>query len=304
MKSAKLNQELSLYAMLVLPVVIVFVYNYLPLIGIGMAFQDFTMTRKGFVYSLFHSSFVGLDVFKKLFRAPDMLEAIRNTIIISSMKIIAKIVFPLLFALLLNEVTKSWLKKLVTTVTYLPFFLSWVVLGGILLDFFSPQDGAFNKLLVSIGGQSIYVFGNDKIFPIAVVISDLWKEVGYNTIIFLAALTSIDVNLYEAAVMDGAGRLAQTRHITIPSMMPIVVLVIILSLGNILNAGQDQILNLYSPAVYSTGEILDTYTFRLGIMEGQFSIATAAGLFKSIVSFVFISGSYLIANRFSNYRVF
>jgi putative aldouronate transport system permease protein len=290
--------------MLLAPVAITLVYSYLPMLGIVMAFQDYVANVHGFIYSLLHSRFVGLDIFKELFNSYDALEVVWNTFFMATMKIVLKLIGPLVLALLLNEVTRSWFKKLVTTVTYLPFFLSWVVMGTVLLRFFSPQDGAFNTIIVALGGQPTFFFGTASQFPYAVVLSDLWKEGGYNTIIFLAALTGVDLEQYEAAVLDGAGRWKQTLYVTLPSISAIIMLVSILSLGNILNAGFDQIFNLYSPAVYSTGDIIDTYAFRRGIKDGQFNIATAVGLFKSAVSFVMISLSYWLAKRFSNYRIF
>jgi len=305
MKATLLKRELPLYGMLIVPVVLVFVYSYIPMVGFVMAFQDFVPYRQGFVYSLFHSEFIGLNVFKSLLHTPGVTSVIYNTFFISFLKIVAKLIFPLIFALLLNEITKSWFRKLATTITYLPFFLSWVVLGGILLDFFSPQDGAFNGFLKIMGiHHSTFFFGNAAQFPFAVVLSDLWKEIGYNTIIFLAALASVDPSMYEAAVIDGAGKWKQTLYLTIPSITPMIILVGILSLGNVLNAGQDQILNLYSPVVYSSGDIIDTFAFRQGIQQGQFSIATAVGLFKSLVSFTMISIAYLLANKLTSYKVF
>lgn len=185
-----------------------------------------------------------------------------------------------------------------------PMFLSWVILGGIILDFASPVSGALNKFIEMLGGESIYFFGKAALFPYMVVITDLWRDLGFSTIIFLAALSSVDPNLYEAAIVDGAGRWKQTWHISLPAMMPIVMLSTILSLGVILKAGFAQILNLYSPMVYSTGDIIDTYVYRIGLREGRYSMATAVGLFQSSVSFVLITISYWFANKFSNYRVF
>lgn len=303
MINSRFKRELPLYLMLILPVTFAIIFNYLPLVGLYMAFTDFLPSGNGFFYALFHSKFVGFDIFKTVLSTPDTFIVVRNTLFIASMKIVAKILVPLIFALLLNEVSKGWFKKLATTITYLPFFLSWVVLAGILLDVFSPQDGVFNKVITSMGFSSTFFFGTASQFPYAVVLSDLWQQIGYNTIIFLAALTSIDLSMYEAAMLDGAGRLKQTIHITLPSIAPIVMLVMILSLGSILNAGQDQILNLYNPGVYSTGDIIDTYAFRMGLQQGLFTIATAVGLFKSVVSFIMISISYFIANRFTQYKV-
>jgi putative aldouronate transport system permease protein len=304
LKYSRIIREIPLFVMLLLPVAITLIYAYLPMLGIVMAFQDYVANIHGFIYSLLHSRFVGLDIFKEMLNSSDALGVIWNTLFMATMKIVLKILGPLILALLLNEVTRSWYKRLITTVTYLPFFLSWVVMGTVLLRFFSPQDGAFNTLVVALGGQPTFFFGTASQFPYAIVLSDLWKEGGYNTIIFLAALTAVDMEQYEAAVLDGAGRWMQTLHVTLPSIAAIIVLVSILSLGNILNAGFDQIFNLYSPSVYSTGDIIDTYAFRRGIKDGQFNIATAVGLFKSVVTMVMIGLSYWLAKKFTNYRIF
>ena len=229
--------------------------------------------------------------------------ALFNTVFIASMEIVIKILVPLVFALLLNEVTSVWFKKAALTITYLPFFISWVVLGAILLNFFSPENGSFNSIIALFGLKPTFLFGSAGQFPFMVVITDLWQQIGYNTIIYLAALTSIDLTMYEAAIMDGAGRWKQTIFVTIPSIAPIVILVVILSMGNIVNLNFNQIFNLYSPAVYSSGDVIDTYAFRMGIQQGMFSIATAVGFFKSVVSFIMISISYFLASKFSNYKV-
>ncbi|MEN6312610.1 MAG: ABC transporter permease subunit [Clostridiaceae bacterium] len=299
MKIQTLKRDFPLHIMLFVPVIFLIVYCYWPMVGILMAFEDFIPT-KGF----FGSRFVGLENFKYIFSMPDTLSIVWNTFFIAIMKIAIKIIIPLVFALLLNEVGKAWFKKLVQTITYFPYFLSWVVLGGILLDFFSPSDGLVNKFLNLLGKQSFYFFGDEKAFPFMVVLTEVWKNMGFNTIIFLAAITGIDPARYEAAIVDGAGRWKQTIYVTIPGIAGMIVLVSILAMGNILNAGFDQIFNLYSPLVYSTGDIIDTFVYRTALLDGQFNIGTAAGLFKSAISFVMITLSYTIANKYSNYRVF
>lgn len=295
---------MPLYAMLILPLTIIIVYNYLPMLGIVMAFKEFTPSRFGFIDSLIKSKYVGLDIYKYVINNPDSFKVVWNTFFIASMKVAAKLIFPLIFALMLNEASKGWFRRLASTITYLPFLLSWVVVGGILRDVFSPQDGAFNQLVEMMNMNTTYFLGTASQFPYVLVITDLWKEAGYNTTIFLAALAGIDLTLYESSIIDGAGKRQQTIYVTIPSITPIVTLVAILSLGNIVNAGQDQILNLYSPTVYSTGDIIDTYAYRMGIQEGMYSVATAVGLFKSLISFIIISLSYIIANKYSSYRIF
>lgn len=300
----KYKQEIPLHIMLIIPIILIVVYCYGPMVGVVIAFQDFVPSNKGFFYSIFHGDWVGLEHFKMMFLMPGTLGVFWNSIFISVMKMIAKIVFPLILALLLNEVTKSWYKKVIQTVTFLPYFLSWVILAGILLEVFSPRTGIVNNIIKGLGGTPIYFFGTPELFPYMLVVTDLWKEIGFNTIIFLAALTGIDPSLYEAAVVDGAGRWKQTIHITMPCISSMVVLVTILGLGNVMNAGFDQVFTLYNAAVYSTGDIIDTYTYRLGIRNGQYSLSTAVGLLKSAVSLILISSSNFIANKYSNYRIF
>nr|WP_246400453.1 ABC transporter permease subunit [Jiangella mangrovi] len=220
------------------------------------------------------------------------------------MKIVAGLIAPLLTALLLNEVGKAAFRRSVQTVIYLPHFLSWVILGGILIDVLSPSNGIVNQFLGIFGVDPIYFLGDNDWFPYTLVVSDTWKEFGFNTVVYLAAITAIDPSLYEVASVDGAGRLRQTWHITLPGMAPIIVLLATLSLGNVLNAGFEQVFVMYSPQVYDSGDIIDTFVFRLGLIDFQYSAAAAVGLFKSVVSLLFIGLSYFLAYRFARYRIF
>jgi len=292
-------RELPLHILLIPGVIAVFIFNYIPMFGIVMAFQKF-VPAKGFL----GSEWVGLDNFRYIFNMPNIWNVIRNTIFISVMKIIANLIVPIIFALLLNEVRKNAFKRTVQTIIYFPHFLSWVILGGILIDVLSPTSGIVNEFLGLFGIKPIYFLGDAKWFPFTLVLTNTWKEFGYNTIVYLAALTSIDPTLYEAAVVDGAGRMKQTIHITIPGILPIVTLMTVLSLGNVLNAGFDQVFNLYSPSVYSTGDIIDTLVYRIGMVEAQFSVSAAVGLFKSAISFVLVVISNKLANKYAGYRVF
>lgn len=285
--------------MLLPGVILVFIYSYIPMIGNLMAFQKYN-PRKG----IFGSEWVGLDNFEYVFALPDTLPAIRNTLIIASAKIILSIIVPLIFALLLNEVRIRSLRSIVQTIANFPHFLSWVILSGILIDILSPSEGIVNTIITLFGGKPIYFLGNKTWFPITLVLSETWKEFGYGAIIYLAALTAIDPDLYQAAQVDGANRWQQTIYITLPGISSTIVLVAVLSLGNILNAGFEQVFNLYSPQVYDTGDILDTLVYRIGIEQAQYSIATAVGLFKSVVSFILLSISYWLAYRFTDYRIF
>jgi putative aldouronate transport system permease protein len=205
---------------------------------------------------------------------------------------------------LLNELSRQWIKRTFQTLVYLPHFLSWVLLSGILIDVLSPSSGLVNQALGLLGIEPIFFLGDNRWFPYVMVVSDVWKEFGFGTIVYLAALTGINPSLYEAAEIDGAGRWKQTLNITIPGMMPIIVLMLTLNIGNVLNAGFDQIFNLYSPQVYESADIIDTFVYRMGVQQSQFGFATAVGLLKSIVSFLFISVSYFLAYRFANYRIF
>jgi len=195
-------------------------------------------------------------------------------------------------------------KRTVQTIIYFPHFLSGVILGGIFIYILSPSNGIVNEILGFFGADPIFFLGDEDWFPFTLVATDVWKNFGYGTIVYLAALTNIDPHLYEAAVVDGANRWKQTWHVTLPGMLPIIMLMTVLSLGNVLNAGFEQVYNLYSPMVYSTGDIIDTLVYRLGLIDAQYGVATAVGLFKSAISFVLIVLANFLANRYAGYRVF
>ncbi len=299
MEHKKWVRQLPLHLMILPGLLFLIVYSYGPMVGIVIAFQKFSPAK-----GLFGSSWVGWDNFSFLFDLPNIYRVISNTIYIASMKIIAGLVVPIVVSILLNELKKEFIKRSVQTLIYLPHFMSWIILGGILIDILSPSHGIANQFLKFLGFDPIFFLGSNRIFPYTLVVSDLWKEFGFSTIVYLAALTGINPSLYEAAVMDGANRWKQTLHITLPGMLPIIVLLASLSIGQILNAGFDQVFNLYSPIVYDSGDIIDTLVYRIGIEGAQFSLATAIGLLKSFVSLLFISLSYFLAYRFADYRIF
>ena len=273
-------------------------FNIVPMIGIVMAFENYDPV-KGF----FRSDFIGLENFQYLFSMSDSRRVIVNTIIIAVSKLVLNVIVPLVFALLLNEIRKMKFKKIVQTVVYLPHFLSWVILASIFLELFSFR-GAFNTIVSTFGVEPKIWFAEEKYFRQLVIFSDVWKEFGYNAVIYLAALTGVSQDLYEAAAIDGCSRLKAVWHITLPGIAPTIVVVAVLGLGNVLNAGFDQVFNLYSPLVYSTGDILDTWVYRMGLLNVQFSLATAAGLFKSAISFILIVVSYIIAYKAADYKIF
>lgn len=297
-RSSRWKREISLHFMLVPAVLILILFSYVPMIGVVIGFQKF-IPAKG----IFNSKWIGLENFQYLLNLPNTTQILWNTIFIASMKIVASLIVPILIALLLNEIRKQFFKRSVQTLIYLPHFLSWIILGGILIDILSMK-GIANQFLGWFGISPIYFLGDNRWFPYVLVFSDLWKEFGFNTIVYLAALTAINPALYEAAIVDGANRFKQTLHVTLPGMLPIIILLATLSLGNTLNAGFEQVFNLYSPQVYESGDIIDTFVYRLGLLEAQYGLATAVGIFKSVVSLVLISLSYFLAYRFANYRIF
>lgn len=299
-RRSKMLRQLPLYVMLIPAVILVAIYSYGSMAGIIIAFEKFVPVK-----GLFGpQKWVGLQNFKTLFNMPNIWQIVFNTVYIALGKMIGGIAVPVVFALLLNEIKNSGVKRAFQTMVYLPNFLSWVILSGILIDILSPSGGFVNSMLTKFGIEPIFFLGSKNLFPPTMIVSEVWRSFGFGSVIYLAALTSIDPALYEAAKIDGANRWRQTWHVTLPGMTSIIVLMTVLSLGNILNGGFDQIYNMYSPAVYSTGDILDTFVYRLGIQDAQYSLSTAAGLFKSVVSLIFIVASYYLADRVAGYRVF
>jgi putative aldouronate transport system permease protein len=301
-KQAKKNRmlrELPLHGMLLPAVILVGIYSYGAMAGVGIAFQRFMPTM-----GLFGSPWVGFQNFRTLFSLPDTWLVIRNTLILSIGKMIGGIIVPVTFALLLNEIVSTKVKRVFQTMVYLPNFLSWIIVSGIFIDILSPSQGIVWAFLGKFGIQPVFLLGSPKWFPLTMILTDIWKGFGFGSVIYLAALTAVDPALYESAVIDGANRWKQTIYITLPCISGTIILMTVLSMANILNGGFDQIFNLYSPAVYSTGDILDTMIYRMGIQNAQFAVSTAAGLFKSAISFIFIVVSYYLADKAAGYRIF
>lgn len=287
------------YHIMMLPaMLLLLVFSIAPMSGIVIAFEKFVPAK-----GIFRSKWVGLNNFKYMFNQPDSWQVLSNTVIIAVCKIVLNLVVPVIVALLLNEIRSRRFKRTVQTIVYLPHFLSWVILGGILTNVLS-LDGIVNRLLQALGMQPVLFLASNATFRPVVIITDVWKEFGFGSVIYLAAITGINETLYEAAEMDGANRLQRVLHVTLPGIMPTVVLMATLSLGNVLNAGFEQIFTLYNPMVYSTGDIIDTYVHRTGLVNAQYGLATAVGLLKSVVSMVLIAGSYKLAEKTVNYRIF
>ena len=296
----RLKQSMPYYLMLLPGMVLLFIFNYLPLYGWKIAFQKF-IPAKGLFGD---QKWVGLYWFQYISKYPDFIRALRNTLMISLGKLALGILIAILFSILINEIRNSRLKRTVQTIVYLPHFLSWIILSGVLIDILSPSTGIVNKLIMAFGGQPAFFLGDNRFFQGTMIVTDIWKEFGFNTIVSLAAITSIDPSLYESAVMDGANRLQQIIHITLPGMLPIIMLMLLLNIGSVMNANFDQIFNLYSPTVYKTGDVLDTLVYRIGLVNANYSLSTAIGIFKSMVSMLLVGTSYYSAYKFAGYRIF
>ncbi|MEV5026290.1 ABC transporter permease [Paenibacillus sp. LPE1-1-1.1] len=293
-----LKKEYLLHLMLLPGVIATLIYAYGPMAGLVMAFQQFE-PLSGF----FRSEFVGLENFRYVFALPDFNQVLWNTIIIALFKMVLFLLVPLLLALLLNEVTRKWFSGFIQSAIFLPFFLSWTVLGGVVIELFS-LSGPINGLLTEIGLQPIMFMLDNDWFRGIVIGSDVWKGMGYNMIVMLAAIVGINATLYEAAEVDGAGKWKQVMHMTLPGIAPILILLGVLSLGGILNAGFEQILIMYNPTVYEGADIIDTFVYRLGMFSQQFGPAAAIGLFKSVISLGLVSITYYAAYKINNYRIF
>lgn len=296
MRSIGMKSLWQYYLMLIPGIVLTFIFCYIPLYGVIIAFEDYNVGLG------FASPWVGWKNFEYLFSQPTFTRTIWNTLFISVWKLVLGIIVPVTVAILLNEMRFNALKRFYQTLIYIPNFLSWIIMAGVLIDILA-NDGAVNLILNKLGIQSINFLGDPKVFPWTMIFSDVWKGFGYGTIVYLAALTGIDPGLYESAMLDGANRWQQIKNITLPLLVPTIILMTVLALGNVLNAGFDQIYNLYSPAVWETGDIIDTYVYRLGIEQAQYSVGTAVGLFKSLVSAILVILSYILADKLAGYRI-
>ena len=301
-KRARIRNYLSrawpLYVMMVLPIIQLALFHYYPMYGVVIAFQDF---NPGLGFG--GSPWVGVKHFEFIFANPDFKNVLSNSFIIAVAKIATLQFMAVSLALLLNEIRSMIFKRTVQTVIYLPHFLSWIVLGGILLDLLSTS-GMVNRAIEYVGFDPILFLGSNAWFRPIIVVTNLWKEAGWATIIYLAALTGIDPVLHEAAAIDGANRWQRIRHVNIPGILSMVILIACLNLGNVLQAGFEQVLTLYNPTVYETGDIIDTYVYRAGLISARYSMGAAVGLFQSAMGFVLIVFAYRLASRYAGYRIF
>jgi len=289
----------AFYAMLFIPLVYFMIFKYGPLVNAQIAFKDF-MALDG----VWKSPWVGFKNFITFFSSIYFWELIRNTMFLSLGKLALGLPMAVILALAINESSMRRFKRFVQTVTYLPHFLSWVVMYGVLLLLLSPDEGLLNEIIKALGGKEIAFLQDPKWYPTVVILSDVWKEMGWSAIIYLAAITGIDPGLYEAAEVEGASRLKRIRYITLPGIVDVIVTIALLRLGTILDAGFHQIFMTYSVPVYSVGDIIDTWVYRQGVLDFQFSLATAVGLFKGVLGLSLVWAFNRLSRRYLDASLF
>jgi len=288
-----------LYVMLIPGILYYLVFHYGPMAGVIVAFKDFDIFS-----GIFSSDWVGLKHFEKLFSSENFFQIFRNSLTISFYKLAVCFPIPIALAIMLNEVRHQKFQRTLQTVVYLPYFLSWVVIAGIVTNLLSPSDGIVNVLLKAMDKETVNFLASKEWFRTVLVLSDLWHGMGWNTVIFLAALTNIDPQLYEAARIDGAGKLQQIWHITLPGLKSTIIVLLLMKIGNIMNNGFEQIFLLYNPNVYDVADVFETYVYRIGLVDTRYDFATAVGLFKSCVSFVMLITANKLARMFGERGIF
>jgi putative aldouronate transport system permease protein len=292
----RLGKQRALLLMFIPAIAYYIVFCYTPIYGLVIAFKDYKIV-KGFM----GSSWVGVKQFQTAFGDPEFFAVFRNTLMISAYKLAIGFPAPILLALLLNEIGNLRFKKVVQTISYLPHFISWVVLGGITINLLSPSTGVVNRIIMALGGKPVYFIASLRWFRTVLVATNIWKGIGWGSIVYIAAIGGVDTELYEAAALDGAGRLKQVVHVVIPSIAPVIVIMLIFAVGGIVNDDFDQVFNLYNPTVYSVGDVLSTYTYRQGLERIRYSYSTAVGLFRNVISFALVVATNAIAKHFSEY---
>ena len=288
------KRHIPCYLFLILPLAQVIIFNYFPMYGIQIAFKKFVIAR-----GITGSPWVGLKHFTKLFNDPAFYSVLRNTLRLSFLGLVINFPFAIIFALLLNEIGNAKFKRISQTITYMPHFLSWVVVGNFVFQLLSPSNGVVNAILLKLGviDKPIYFVIQESVFTPMYIISTLWKEVGWGSIIYLATIAGIDPSLYEAAVIDGAGRFQKVLHVTIPAILPTVSTLFILQIGSIMNVGFDPIFNLYTEGTYSVADVISTFVYRRGLVEAKYDYTTAIGLFQNLIGFALVLFGNFIAKK-------
>lgn len=287
-----------LYLLSVIPIVLLFVFHYIPIYGAIIAFKDFQFNK-----GIWGSPWNNFEHFKNFFLSPYAMRILGNTLIISVLRIVFGFPAPIILALLINEIGNQRNKKIVQSITYLPHFMSWVVLSGIITSILSPSSGIVPYISKLFGTEAPNLLISLRFFRPMLIVTGIWKEVGWGTVIYLAAISSISPSLYESAEIDGAKRLQKIIYITLPSLIPVITILFILRLGRILNAGFDQIFNLYNPVVYKVADIIDTYVYRIGLIDRQYDFSTAVNLFKNFIGVILILFTNSIIKRYSEYGI-
>ncbi|MDE6838308.1 MAG: ABC transporter permease subunit, partial [Acutalibacter sp.] len=285
-------KNLSLYLLLLPGVVYLIIFKYIPIGVLVMAFQDFNIFA-GF----FGSEWVGLAQFRKLFASPDFYRIFRNTLLVNTYKIVFVFPLPVMLAIMLNEIRCTPLKKVSQTVVYLPHFLSWIIVSGLFMNILSPSGGMVNQIITALGGEPVFFMSDNRWFRTVLVVTDAWKEMGWSAIVYIAAIAGVEQELYEAATVDGAGKLRQIWHVTLPGIVSTIVLMFILKLGSIMSGGFDQVLTMYNASVYETGDIIQTYVYRIGLGKMQYSFSSAVGMFNSVIGLALTVAGNTVSKR-------
>lgn len=281
--------------LLLFPIVIWYIlFRYVPIAGSVIAFKDYRYAK-----GIWGSAWVGLKYFRMLFQSPDFYRVIRNTLIISFYKLMFGFPAPIILALMLNEARSNAFKRTIQTVTYIPYFISWVVYGGLIATILSPTYGMINTVFKAMGLKPVFFMASLTLFRPLLVVTAIMKESGWGAIIYLAAIAGIDPRLYEAAIVDGANKWRQIWHITLPGIASTIVILLIIRIGYLLNVGFEQIFVMYNAAVYEVSDVIETYTYRVGILQGRFSFTTALGLFKSVIGFVLVIAANQVSKKLS-----
>ena len=287
-----------LYVFLLFPIVHTIIFNYLPMYGVVIAFKDFKPVK-----GILGSEWNNFQHFKDLFSSIGFFRVFKNTIYISILRLAFGFPAPIILALLLNEIWHVKFKKITQTISYLPVFMSWVVLAGVFFEFLSVQRGPINFIIKGLGGQPIDFFTNKVWFLVMLISTGVWSGIGWGAVIYLASLSSVNPELYESAELDGANRYHKAVHISLPALAPVITILFILNLGGILNAGFDQIFNMYNPLVMEVADIIDTYVYRMGLVNAEYDFSAAVGLFKNIIGLILILITNLIVRKVSDYGV-
>lgn len=301
----RMFRQRYIYLFLIPGVIWAVLFSYAPMVGLYMAFVDYQPTLGDFWSSLFHSKFVGLQWFEYFFSGQDFIQVMRNTLISSALTLSIGFVVPILIALAINEARVRWFKRVVQTTSYLPYFISWVVAANIIITLLSAE-GPINQFLMNLGvvEEGILFLQKGEYFWIIIAIANTWKDMGYNSIMYMAAISSISPELFEAAEVDGAGRLKQIWHILLPMLRPTIIILLILNIGNLLNTGFDQYFLLGNSLNRAYSDVIDTYAFRYGIQNGMFSYAAAVSMFKSVVAFILVVTVNKIAKKLGETHLF